>query len=224
MKTKMLLLISLLVLAPAWVFAIPIASPCTTGTLTDYLNLTAGCTIGDKTFADFTYTSSGTLGLNSDQITVTPVDSGGEFGFNFTAAWSAFGVNTADSLIGYDITAGTGFLITDAELSMLGFGATNIAQVSVADNFSNGVNLFVSYNPTCALSNTCVTSTSATFAGVSSLTVAKDIALTTSGAGTAALSLVSNTVSQSIPEPATLSLLGLGLLGLGAGLRRKLSL
>jgi hypothetical protein len=219
MKTKYLLISVLLLSASVGAFADPVL-PCPSGAYSGYLSAGFTCTVGDKTFSDFGYTASGSLGLTANEIGVTPVSSGGEFGFNFFAAWNTFNGFTSDSLITYTVTAGPGFLISDAALAIAGFGASGIAQVSVADTFSNGQNLFVFFNPICSGLNNCVITDSRTFPGVLSLDVVKDIGLASGTGGSGHLSFVSNTVSQT-PEPASLALLGSSLLALGYFIRKK---
>jgi hypothetical protein len=219
MKTKLLLIVVLLFFASLGAFAVPIVGPCPIANYLAYESLTA-CTVGDKTFSDFGYTASGTLGLTPDQVTVTPVLAGGEFGFDFTASWQTFAGFTSDSLITYTVTAGPGFSIADANLAIAGFGATGIAQVSVTDTFSNLSHLFVFFNPSCDTLHTCVITDATTFPGVQSLNVVKDIGLISATGGVGHLSFVSNTVSQ-VPEPASLGLLGTSLLGLGYFIRKK---
>jgi hypothetical protein len=221
MKTKHLFIFLFVLSASVGAFAIPITpGPCPTGPYSGYLGAGFSCIIGDKTFSNFRYAG---VNIGAGDVTVTPTSSGGEFGFDFTAAWQTSGIATVDSFIDYTVTAGPGFLIDDAVLTIEGFGASGLASVSVADNFfhgsSNTANLLVFFNPLCNGLNNCVTTDAATFAGVQSLNVFKDIAVSSLG-GVGHLSFVSNTVSQ-VPEPASLALLGSSLLGLGHLIRKK---
>jgi len=221
MKIKCLFIFLLVLSASVGVFALPIApAPCPNAPYSDYLGAGFSCTIGDKTFSNFGYADSGSLGLAATEIAVVPTSAGGEFGFGFTAAWNTNNGFTSDSNITYTVTAGPGFSIVDAALSINGFSASGIAQGSVSDVFSNGSNLFVSFDPTCIAANNCVTLATTTFPAVTSLGVFKDIGLSSGTGGVGHLSFVSNTVSQ-VPEPASLALLGSSLLGLGYFVRRK---
>jgi len=63
---------------------------------------------------------------------------------------------------------------------------------------------------------------SVSFAGASEVDVQKDITLQAGTNGSASLSLVTNQFSEvQTPEPGTLSMLGLGLIGVGGFVRRK---
>jgi hypothetical protein len=201
MKTKLLLIVVLVLSSSVGAFATP--TPCPTDAYPAYLTPGFSCTVGDKTFSDFGYKHAGTLVLTANEIGVTPTSSGGELGFDFFAAWNTFFNGfTSDS-----VTAGPGFSISDAALTIAGFGAFGPAQVSVADTFSNGANLFVFFNPWCGALHNCVIPDKTTFAGVLSLNVVKDIG-------------VASAVSQTT-EPASLVLLGTSLLGLGYFIRKK---
>jgi hypothetical protein len=65
---------------------------------------------------------------------------------------------------------------------------------------------------------------STTFSGVSSLDLVADITASADASGTATLTLMSSTTStmpSAVPEPATLSLFGIGLLAAGLLLKQK---
>jgi hypothetical protein len=206
MKTKLLLIVALLLSASVGAFATAIG-PWPTDAHSAYLIPGLSFTVGDKTFWDFGYKHAGTLGLTANEIGETPTSSGGEFGLDRFAARNTFNGFTSDSLISYALTAGAGLSISEAALTIAGFGAYGPAQVSVADTFSNGANLFVFFNPSCVALHNCAITDNTTFAGVLSLNVVKDTG-------------VASAVSQTL-EPASLALLGTSLLGLGYFIRKK---
>jgi hypothetical protein len=135
LNTKFLLIVVLLLSASVGALGTPIG-PCPARAHSTYLAPGFSCTVGDKTFSNFGYNHSGTLGLRANEIGVTPSASGGEFGFDLFAAWNTFNGFASDSLITYTVTTGPGFWISDAALSIAGFGAFGLAQVSAADSFS----------------------------------------------------------------------------------------
>jgi hypothetical protein len=116
--------------------------------------------------------------------------------------------------------------ITDLTLLMLGAGFTGTGSASIAESaclgdlFANGcahgkvVQLTTFDNSTqVKLSDTM------SFAPVTVVEVVKDLELGGGTDGTAVVSAVENYFSESIPEPGTLGLVGIGALGLGSLLR-----
>jgi hypothetical protein len=207
---KLLFAVTLTMLFTSAVFA----GSCPTNTLNNFLG--NSCSVGNLLFSNFTYTSSASgsaVAISASGIEVTPLVVNGEVGLNFSAGWSAGPGQGLDSLIGFTVTAMTGS-ISDMSLSMGGAGFSNSGVATVAENASNGTNLFVFDDA----GGTSLTD-SATFVPVTSLTVSKDVTVDGFADGTAAISSVNNLYS-STPEPTTLGLLGTGLIGLAGLLRR----
>ena len=188
---------------------------CSVGTMASYIG--TSCTIGNLTFSGFTYSDAGFGGatpIPASGVTVTPITTGGELGFQFEAPWIVSGAQGLDSTVQYTVTATTG-TITDLLLSMAGFSQTKGGDVQVDETaVTPPLSLMVFDNSTGFVASDMVTGLSLT-----SLSVVKDIAVTGNN-GTAGVSIVDNQYSTSpVPEPASMVLLGSGLLAL-AGFAR----
>jgi hypothetical protein len=214
------------------------AGLCPTATLDNYLGSGFSCGIDDKTFSDWGYSSSsnpGGFAIPASGVDVTPITTPGNPGFQFSAPWAASnnsGILMQDSLIGYTVNVNQGgALINDLTLAIVGYGALGTGQVTVDETYCLGAML-----PTCSggtegtlrvywTSSGGVTSETVNFAGVSEVSVEKDILLTAGTNGQAEVSGVYNQFSEgagTTPEPSTLSMLGLGVIGMAGFVRRKL--
>jgi hypothetical protein len=175
------------------------------------------------TFANFGYSTS-PVGSPpaSTGIQVTAFQNGAENGITANGGFSAAAGSIVDYAITYTVTAPSGLNITDALLSGSFDTHTGTGSASVVESiiFANGTStsLDISTPPGSA-------SSTIRFFGVNSITVEEDI-LTNGGSNGVTVSIVNNGFSTpgftSVPEPSTLTLLGIGSLSLlGYGWRRR---
>lgn len=222
---KKAILLSVMVLAFS---AFAVSDTCTTTDLQSYLNLKNGCTVGNLLFTDFMVPMSSSVGAvlpNPSQVGVTPLSSSSGSGLIFDVALGAGPGQTADFTIDYLVKVEAGGPITDSSLS-IDAGTSGSGLVSVAETQCLGGTL-----PGCAGGTSIGLSTtgsqltdSATFGGVTEVGASKDILVTDPGTtGQATISSEEQLFSTQnvVPEPASLTLFGTGLLALAFLIRRK---
>jgi len=180
------------------------AAPCISTTLDNWLESAHpgfNCTVGDKTFSNFSYSQDGFNGLNGhSNVPASSVGVGPAFtpfpGIGFNAFWNNTGTTSADALLTFNVVAPAATPITNFELLLDGV----LGSVLDVASLSNGVTVSSSDNLLHTVN----------FAPVTSLLVIDDIGVNPGGT-------ISSVEKQfTAPEPASLAILGVSLLGMGA--------
>ena len=203
--------------------ALATTTSCQTGSLSAYLASGFSCQSGSLIFTDFEYQGTGS---DASSITVKPLTASDEEGFQFQGGWNAHSVNGAstseDSRISYTVEHPGGLIDT---LSLaFGSSVSGTGVSTVQERFCLGSSLAscpsVNQGAISLTNPGAMFSNRAFFAGVGSVSVSKDINVTSGVSGTASIANVTDTFSS--PEPLSFVLLGTGLLGIGL-MRRRLS-
>lgn len=214
--------------------AVPLA--CASTTLHSYDAAGFSCTEGNETFSNFSFLDSGTdLPLPTDSsINVSPLSDG----FAFDAGFFVPSGETLDVTLAYTVTISAGTLVGDS-LAIGGFGQSGNGSLDVAESLCvgaafNSSGVCVPPATTASLnvfdnSSGFQQSASDTFSATT-VGVIKDIAVSGgTGSSSAQLSLVDNVTPFAapppppVPEPSVLSLIGVGLVGIGCFKKRRLS-
>jgi hypothetical protein len=183
---------------------------------------TAGtCSIGDKTYSNFTLSSSTVAPGSVSYMTVNRgIDANG-FTFQLTN-FNASGSNSADMTLGFDVTAPAA-LIDDAELqevgSVMNGGTATIGEILCLGGPVTGC--------PAADTKTLMTSwptqptDSINFNPVTELGVEKDVSAVGNGdSGFASISIITESVSE-VPEPGFYGVLAVGIAGILMFARRR---
>jgi hypothetical protein len=217
------------------------AQNCTQTTLNNYLGSGFQCTIEDQTYSSFFYTSESNpagFSVPASSVTATPITTPQDPGFQFTAAgWAAStasGVLDVDSTIEFNVNSVAP--MTDISLSIAGVGFSGTGSINLDETACLGgvlpsctggttVNLSVFCNSTEC--NSSSEFEEVTFAGVNEISIEKDLLVTAGTNGSAEVSIISDQFSEgstTVPEPGTLSMMGIGVIGLAGFARRKMNL
>jgi PEP-CTERM motif len=210
------------------------AGACQSTTYDQYLGNGFSCTVNDQTYSAFGYVGTSNppgFAIPAGSVAVTPLTTPGNPGLQFSAGWlasTATGVLEEDSLFQFNVNSQTP--ITDLTLSIGGASFLGTGEVIVAETACLGALL-----PNCS-GGQLITLTvfddssgsqlvdSVSFAGVNEISVSKDLTVAAGTNGEATVSVLTDQFSEgvaSVPEPGTLSMLGLGALGLFGVARRK---
>lgn len=195
---------------------------CPTGGYNLYSGLT--CATNNLSFSNFGFqatASGGAVTPTPASVAVLPIDVLGNEGFQFNPGFIEAAGQSQDVTITFTVTAAPGTTIEDLFIgfngSFGGTGTTNFSEKYCTVGFNSGCNIFSVANPNGALDQHI------DIAPTTKLWITKDFGASSGSQGNAAISQVVNQYSNTsaVPEPASLSMMGLGLLGLGLIGRRK---
>lgn len=228
------IVLQLCVAAPAW------AALCASDTLASYIALgAAGCTISGVTLSNFTQPAllSTATPIAPTDVTLTPIANPGEFGLAFS---TGSGINAGSGDLyelwfGFKASGGSGFTsntITLATPSVTGDGVITIVEQKCLEGTYDASSGFCASGPEVlqivfADSLDSELQQTANFAVASFFDVFIDLVVDGGLEGTAELGTQlgefrSNADAASVPEPATLALLGLALLAMVTFHRHRL--
>jgi hypothetical protein len=169
---------------------------------------------GNITFDNFICSSPppglpcGSLFVNPYVSTTPPDPAPGEFGIRFTGAFNAAPGAFNDTTIQYDAHI-TGGVFTDASMYYNGTPISSIFEQIFSLDTSKLIGTLFVTNPPAVFTDHVVFSEGAT-----NIRVVKDIQYI-GGDTQATISIVDQTFSQQVPEPASVGLLGSALLAMG---------
>jgi hypothetical protein len=188
-------------------------------TMDAYIALGAtGCQVGDKTFSNFSYNGNGT-GVLAPQVGVTP-ETTGNLGVQVNGAWAGPASGANDVAFGFTVAitpgaAPAGTLITDASLQVLN-GTGSFTDTEQVFNAVGGA-LLATLTASDNLLHPSLPFPAPFTAGVLAVNVTDDLHLNPG----ALVSIIDKRFSQTgpvpMPEPASLAILGISLLGMGVG-------